>query len=77
MQSALVDMQTLHRLYDLVTGVLMGDRDKLVTDYIQSLKESVGADTDPDLAQLLSIDKRTVSAWRSMGGVCLNVFSSC
>lgn len=47
----------------------MVERDDLIAQYIEALKAQVGAETDSDLARLLSVDKRTVSAWRSRKSV--------
>jgi hypothetical protein len=47
----------------------VSNRDELVAKYIADLKERVGASTDAELARLLSLDKRTVSAWRSRKSV--------
>ncbi|WP_043141759.1 helix-turn-helix domain-containing protein [Mameliella alba] len=47
----------------------MSNREELVAKYIDDLKKHVGADTDSELAKLLSLDKRTVSAWRSRKSV--------
>lgn len=43
----------------------MSTRDELIEKYIAELKSYVGATTDSELARLLSLDKRTVSAWRA------------
>lgn len=47
----------------------MSDREEMISKYIDDLKKHVGAKTDTELARLLSLDKRTVSAWRSRKSV--------
>lgn len=38
-------------------------------EIVDRLKEQLRAETDSDLARILAVDKRTVSAWRSRGSV--------